>query len=83
MTKWISTLDRLPELGVKALVTDGQRMAVCKSWIHPDTKKYAWECTCSSSLCQEDLDEITHWMPLPELPVRIFLDQKENTNDQK
>lgn len=68
-TDWIPCSERLPEIGVPALICalDG-----CRT-----TARYCadgeWRLTTGGFL--HDSNVVTHWMPLPELP-----EDKENEN---
>lgn len=61
---WISVEDRLPEEGTRVLIyrKDGEmtvdyRINICDSY-------WIW-----CGLTDEEMQRITHWMPLPEPPV--------------
>ena len=63
MNKWINVKERLPENGDynDYLITDGKNCYVCcYLYIHN-----VWMSSMGRSL--NDIN-ITHWMPLPELP---------------
>jgi hypothetical protein len=65
--QWISVKHRLPEVGVGVLITDGHVVACGEYrgrnlyWSGHGFRGYEWE-------FDFDDDDITHWMPLPELP---------------
>ena len=59
---WISVEDRLPEDGVNVLVTSGSQEGVL--YFH----KGAW---CGHNFDAVDGEEITHWMPFPELQRNV------------
>jgi hypothetical protein len=59
--RWIPVLDRVPELGVDVLVL--QRSGHCEvAWRHIDDGEW---------MSESVFGEITHWMPLPELPKEV------------
>jgi len=68
--KWISIKDRLPDVKVEVLVTDGIGISIAEQW----STRSGWHVFCA--ICTEDathfldtgLEKITHWMPLPPLP---------------
>jgi hypothetical protein len=55
--RWIAVTERLPDGVYCVLVTDGDESLVAL-WNHED-----WDYGSGPSL-----DNVTHWMPLPELP---------------
>jgi hypothetical protein len=57
---WISVEDRLPEPETDILISDGRLVRM--SFLYED---YSGHCFANDDLL---LDEITHWMPLPEPP---------------
>lgn len=66
MTEWISVKDRLPEYGQEVLViviqNDGRFYAIDKF-----TK---WNNDCDSFTKDKyPFSRVTHWMPLPEMPM--------------
>ncbi len=73
--KWISVKDRLPEAtkdsytdtdSCDVLATDGSEIMIAyyTRWIaHDIIEKQTWH-----DLEDNELEIITHWMPLPELP---------------
>lgn len=72
--EWISVNDHLPEMkedddsicSNDVLAFDGERMFVACRWKF----KFREEIYFKSTVCDccDSLGEITHWMPLPELP---------------
>jgi len=61
--RWIPVLDRVPELGVDVLVL--QRIGQCEvAWRHVVDGNW---------MSYAALGEITHWMPLPELPKQRWI----------
>ena len=59
--KWIPVTERLPRCGERVLVTDGTavfevHLSISHKWVR-------------GGLCWMD-GEVTHWMPLPEPPMR-------------
>lgn len=73
MGEWISTKDRLPELDKLVLgYTDDKKIFIVELSNYGFFKK---ELKFSTQAEFEDwlfeLDEITHWMPLPEPPKEV------------
>lgn len=58
--QWISVKDRLPKYENPVLAGNAELCFVNTAWYHVATKR--WELP-SGIFC-----EVTHWMPLPELP---------------
>ena len=64
MIEWISVHDMLPGRSCNCIATDGETVAELRFenrnrfglWLEP------------SSIPNEPIDDITHWMPLPEPP---------------
>lgn len=63
--KWISVSEKLPECGRKVLVTDVRDGFVSTSELFARGKVDWWECEDTMRL---QVGEITHWMPIPEVP---------------
>lgn len=64
--EWISVKDRFPEEWVTVLITDGKNVGISSNQIDCITEE-----NCISSegyYIGTSLQEITHWMPLPEPP---------------
>lgn len=62
MSKWISCKDRLPVECKWHLLTDGER-----HWLGmKNYSKNNFFCKC----CLDNIEKVTHWMELPELPER-------------
>lgn len=61
MNEWISVIDRCPPSDVNVLVFDK------KGIFTAHISGHSWICSCE---CYEGsfLDNVTHWMPLPEEP---------------
>lgn len=60
MSEWISVNERLPEYGERVLVTEGHAtfeasLSISHKWVRCDMA-LGW------------LEDVTHWMPLPEPP---------------
>jgi len=69
-TKWISVKDRLPEDGVEVLITDGENIDVsfCElTYFGDDPNEMEW----FGRISPWHFGNITHWMPLPELPKGV------------
>jgi hypothetical protein len=65
--RWIPVLDRVPELGIDVLVL--QRIGQCEvAWRHVVDGNW---------MSYAALGEITHWMPLPELPKQRWIPVEE------
>ena len=58
---WISVEERLPEVGIDVLVTDGSDVCISHQvrYVSPTERFTFWS--------RDDLD-LTHWMPLPSAP---------------
>ena len=61
--KWIPVTERLPEVGRRVLVTDGENVSFGYVLIYEHKDCNPW---CVQFPCI--YDEVTHWMPLPEPP---------------
>ena len=61
---WISVEERLPEVGIDVLVTDGSDVCISHQvrYVSPTERFTFWS--------RDDLD-LTHWMPLPEAPKEV------------
>lgn len=66
MSKWIKCSERMPDDFVDVLVTDGARVEVM--WFDRDGYWDSWVEPRSVTIDSED---VTHWMPLPELPSLV------------
>jgi hypothetical protein len=62
MNDWVKVDDRLPEEEESVLLCDG--FSICIGHIFDSENKYWWN---SPDIMMND---ITHWMPLPELPSK-------------
>ena len=62
--RWISVEERLPEVVVDVLVTDGSNVCISRQvrYVSPTERFTFWS--------RDDLD-LTHWMPLPEPPKGV------------
>jgi hypothetical protein len=74
MSKWIATSERLPEIETPVLICYGVDIRIGElRWETPGYEdnftayKY-WDDPVDDGQCWEWHD-ITHWMPLPELPT--------------
>lgn len=65
-TGWVSVKERLPEEEICVLVTDGEHIEIASYIIISSYGKTEW--TINSFFDDITGVEITHWMPLPELP---------------
>lgn len=63
---WISVEDKLPELDKEVIILDKGKHIDIDFLMDDGEGGYFWW-KSDESICCED-DEITHWMPLPELP---------------
>lgn len=62
--EWIPVSERLPEKGEEVLIFDTRENWIGFAWLHPDE-------TWTTSLGFDfpfDLEEVTHWMPIPTPP---------------
>ena len=64
-TQWISVKDRLPEDCKKILVVNGHGYISISSLWRKDGSKWTW---VDSTGHFNHVNDITHWMPLPEAP---------------
>jgi hypothetical protein len=75
---WISVKDRLPELGERVLVIDKYGEIEIGNYSSFRNEQYytynpteskeenrGWE---NDWCCSQDIEDVTHWMPLPEPP---------------
>ena len=62
---WISVSDRLPELGVRVLVSDGDYIEESRLG-----KRYHAGYIWSFQTCWNDLEDWPYWMPFPALPQK-------------
>jgi len=60
--QWIPCSERLPELGARVLVSDGEDVEMSQLGKRY-RDGYVWE----FSTCWNDLEDWPHWMPLPEV----------------
>jgi hypothetical protein len=70
--EWISVNDRLPEIGSECLVCDisdescnPDSIEIARYFIHGDILGFYW---WDKQWCDSILAEVSHWMPLPQLP---------------
>ncbi len=69
MPRWIPVEERLPEYGVRVLETDMYEEDDCTGiWTREEDKDDADGCWHDEHDWWHALDEVTHWMPLPEPP---------------
>lgn len=73
---WVSVQDKLPEVGIEVLGTDGKEISKIELTEDGKWKEYGTWSTCHCDFhhggADYDVDEvITHWKPLPELPIKI------------
>lgn len=67
MTNWIPVTERLPDIFVNVLCTNGRSVFKAYYYDGSITKIMGWwECPDDGHL----LEDITHWMPLPKLPKK-------------
>ena len=66
--RWISVKDCVPEAGVHVLVTDGIHMMV--TWCEYIDNQCLWVDNYYEYV-NVRFEEVTHWMPLPELPTNM------------
>ena len=80
MSKWISVNDSLPEGDVPVLVTDGDQVLVgeriygIREWkcVGVGGPDWYWDF--------DNYGTITHWMPLPDLPIQTNKEDEENAD---
>lgn len=70
---WINIKDQKPEIEKAYLITDGKIIITAfLCWISDNVDDYTWIPAGGSGYDWEwdeiDIENITHWMPLPELP---------------
>ena len=64
--KWIPVEEKLPDKEGRYLVCDGGDVLEAQFYLTGLLRRPEWSTTdCYES---EDLDHVTHWMPLPEPP---------------
>lgn len=63
MTDWIKTSERLPNHNEYVLAFNGHDMCVC--WVNIGYTDYLFMYGTSS---RQQFKNVTHWMPLPEIP---------------
>lgn len=66
---WISVEDRLPELEKEVIVLDKRKQAGIDFLMDDGEGGYYWWISNDTIWCEDD--EITHWMPIPELAERV------------
>lgn len=69
--EWIRTKDNLPSEGHNVLVyyENQEDVTIGRRWNdHLDKNGYHWKLEGRDE--EYDTDEITHWMPLPEPPIK-------------
>lgn len=67
MAEWISVKDRLPrDIGKSVLVVNGHgKISIYALWKREYGNRWTW---IDSTGRFNHVNDITHWMPLPELP---------------
>ena len=63
---WISVEDRLPEPEKDVIILDKSKRIDIDCLSNDGEGGYFWWKSCYTIWCDDD--EITHWMPIPELP---------------
>ena len=63
--EWISVKDRLPPRYKKILVVNGHGYVTISAFVKELDGKWTW---LSESGKYNHINDITHWMPLPEAP---------------
>lgn len=67
--KWISVKDKLPEEGTDVLSCNIKSKEIAIDYIvkfESEPLGYIWACRL-----QDEFNNVTHWMPLPELPNEL------------
>ena len=65
---WIPVTERLPEMLVNVIVTDGKHVGMAwRDWYEDRVTKMQNEYWCAPN-SEVNEEHITHWMPLPEPP---------------
>ncbi len=64
---WISVKDKLPKRNEYVLIYDGCGLQYVGALLY-DHDEFEYSSCCS---CSVRLDDITHWMPLPEPPENV------------
>ena len=59
MSEWISVKDRLPAIYLNVLIYDTIDNYISNSLLNENNQWIG---------CKSNIDDITHWMPLPEAP---------------
>lgn len=72
--EWISVKDRLPEMGMDVLVTDGLHTMV--TWCENTNDGVKWVDNYYTYV-NVRFKEVTHWMPLPESPKKKYKRSEE------
>lgn len=63
---WISVEDKLPEPEKDVIILDGRKHIDIDHLTYDGEDNYIWWKSDDTIWCEDD--EITHWMPIPELP---------------
>ena len=66
LSPWISVEERLPEPEKDVIILDGRKHIDIDHLTDDGEDNYYWWKSDESIFCEDD--EITHWMPIPELP---------------
>ena len=66
--KWISFKDKLPEDGKKILISDGEMINIAQMVIEKTVFGFTSDIHLVALNGGWDLDDLTHWAELPELP---------------
>lgn len=78
--RWISTDDAYPDLYQHVLICinlAGSKKLVCEACLTDCFDRSYWR-TIDTEIDDADLDEVTHWMPLPEPPEEVQDDRMES-----
>ena len=65
MSKWISVKERLPERGYKVLTVNGHGYIRIFALWEKAGREWCW---IDEAGHFNHVNDITHWMPMPELP---------------
>lgn len=68
MSEWIETKDKLPPMEHWVLGYDRSEVIFVMLDTCPWPNSLYWVCFSRTGITSRDMNDITHWMPLPEEP---------------